>query len=69
MPRLQHLLGSRNRQNPTFLQFDEMTRLILLSIVLFFAAPAGACNQPLPYQGGTCPLGYYRSGNYCIPSR
>jgi hypothetical protein len=46
-----------------------MKCFILLSIAAFFALPADACNQPLLYNGGSCPLGYYRSGNYCVPSR
>ena len=27
-----------------------------------------AISQPIPRVGG-CPLGYYSSGSYCIPSR
>jgi hypothetical protein len=46
-----------------------MKQLIFFAIALSFAAPAIACKQPLPYQGGSCPLGYYKSGNYCVPSR
>ena len=31
------------------------------------AAPAQQPVQPLPKVGG-CPLGYYSSGGYCVPS-
>ena len=31
------------------------------------AAPAQQPVQPLPKVGG-CPLGYYSSGSYCVPS-
>jgi hypothetical protein len=41
--------------------------LISFSIVIV-ALPALACKQPI-IKNGTCPLGYYTSGNYCIPSR
>lgn len=40
----------------------------LLSIVSL-TAPVLACDQPIVRSGGSCPLGYYRSGGYCIPSR
>jgi hypothetical protein len=39
----------------------------LFSIVLL-ASPVMACNQPI-VKNGSCPLGYYSSGGYCIPSR
>jgi hypothetical protein len=44
-----------------------MKLLAFLSIVLL-AAPVLACNQPI-IKKGTCPLGYYSSGGYCVPSR
>ncbi len=41
-------------------------------MALVFLAPLAAVAQqpvqPLPKVGG-CPLGYYASGSYCVPSR
>lgn len=42
--------------------------LIFLSIALS-ADTALACNQPITRQGNSCPLGYYASNGYCVPSR
>jgi hypothetical protein len=39
----------------------------LLATLLAPAAMAQQPVQPLPKVGG-CPLGYYSSGNYCVPS-
>ena len=47
-----------------------MTLLAPVSAVLALAAPGLAQQpvQPLP-KVGVCPLGYYASGNYCVPSK
>jgi len=52
-----------------------VTRLIngrlalpLLTALLAPAAMAQQPVQPLPKVGG-CPLGYYASGSYCVPSK
>ena len=45
--------------------------VVLLPVAMFLAAlPALAQQpvQPLP-KVGSCPLGYYSSGSYCVPSR
>ena len=44
--------------------------LIPWSVVLLAAFEAAAQQpvQPLP-KVGSCPLGYYSSGSYCVPSR
>lgn len=47
--------------------------MILRSLVVAasLATPALAQQpaQPLQKVGGACPLGYYSSGSYCVPSR
>lgn len=47
--------------------------MILRSLVVAacLAAPALAQQpvQPLPRVGNGCPLGYYSSGSYCVPSK
>ena len=44
-----------------------MKTLLLVILILFFV-PVKACDQPIDYSG-TCPLGYYRSGGYCVKNR
>jgi len=47
-----------------------MPRTALLAAILMLAPMAGLAQQPvrpLPKVGG-CPLGYYASGSYCVPS-
>jgi hypothetical protein len=46
------------------------TASVLLGSSLGFVSPVWAQQpvQPLPKLGG-CPLGYYASGNYCVPSK
>ena len=46
------------------------TVMAQFSALLVFSMPALARQpvQPLPKVGG-CPLGYYASGSYCVPSR
>jgi hypothetical protein len=42
---------------------------LFLSIVSI-TAPALACDKPpIVRSGASCPLGYYRSNGYCVPSR
>jgi hypothetical protein len=41
---------------------------IVLLFFCFLPIAAAACNQPI-IKNGSCPLGYYSSGGYCIPSR
>ena len=43
---------------------------LFLGVATLLAPPAMAQQpvQPLPKAGG-CPLGYYASGGYCVPSR
>ena len=45
---------------------------LLTAAVLVLSAGSAALGQqpvqPLPKVGG-CPLGYYSSGNYCVPSK
>ena len=61
---------------PTIQSMPPMTlstpwRLALLPLALALGAlPALAQQpvQPLP-KVGSCPLGYYSSGSYCVPSR
>jgi len=49
-----------------------MFRALLIASGVLTAPMTGAYAQqpvqPLPKVGG-CPLGYYSSGNYCVPSR
>ena len=47
-----------------------MTKALLLaaSFLLSSAAWAQQPVRPLPKVGG-CPLGYYSSGSYCVPSK
>ena len=40
----------------------------LLTVLIAPAAMAQQPVQPLPKVGG-CPLGYYTSGSYCVPSK
>jgi hypothetical protein len=42
--------------------------IVLAPLVLASASFAQQPVQPLPKVGG-CPLGYYASGSYCVPSR
>jgi hypothetical protein len=43
-------------------------KIIIALIAVAFALPAVACNEPVNYSG-TCPLGYYRSGGYCVRNK
>ena len=43
-------------------------KTIIALIVVAFALPVAACNEPINYSG-TCPLGYYRSGGYCVRNK
>jgi hypothetical protein len=43
-------------------------KTIITLIIVAFVLPAVACNEPINYSG-TCPLGYYRSGGYCVSNR
>ena len=49
-----------------------MKQLCLLCLLAFSTAAGAALAQhpvqPLPKVGG-CPLGYYSSGGYCVPSK
>jgi hypothetical protein len=40
----------------------------ILIALCFIPIAAMACGQPI-VKKGSCPLGYYSSGSYCIPSR
>ena len=52
-----------------------MTKSLLLSLAASASLLVGICStavaqqpvRPLPKLGG-CPLGYYSSGGYCVPS-
>jgi hypothetical protein len=45
-----------------------MKRLLLLAALAALPAQAQQPVVPLPKQG-SCPLGYFTSGGYCVPSR
>lgn len=49
-------------------KLGRLCSFIFLSIALS-SLPAVACNQPFPRAGRSCPLGYYVSGDYCVPFR
>lgn len=50
----------------------SMARILLLTLPLWLGSAAGALAQqpvrPLP-KLGSCPIGYFSSGSYCVPSR
>jgi len=45
-----------------------MTIFLSFFSMVFLASPIMACNEPI-LKSGSCPLGYYSSGGYCIPNR
>lgn len=51
----------------------KLIKAVEVFIMLLFAAPSIACQNPAPRsssfsnQGGSCPSGYYSSGNACVP--
>ena len=49
-------------------QINDYLAVTLLAALLAPAAMAQQPVQPIPKVGG-CPLGYYASGSYCVPSK
>jgi hypothetical protein len=54
--------------SPAALGINRRVPWALLAGLLAPAAMAQQPVQPLPKLGG-CPLGYYSSGSYCVPSK
>jgi hypothetical protein len=60
-------LGRADRAAMTLLPNNLLAQAAAL-LVLSLPAVAQQPVQPLPKVGG-CPLGYYSSGSYCVPSK
>jgi len=54
-----------------WLRVPEMHKILLIAAGMLLSAGAALSQQPvrpLP-KVGSCPFGYYSSGNYCVPNK